>query len=112
MNTGQNKNNIEEILSSLDGVKRATASDFFYTRLKARMEAGLLPQPVKRSLYPAYALGALLVILLLNAAVLFTKSNSANNDVVSVNETETLQSIAAEYSPGDVNSLYDLNEEK
>ena len=42
MNTERNKQ-AEEIINSLDGVKRASAPDFFYTRLKARMEKGLDP---------------------------------------------------------------------
>ena len=37
MNNEQNKK-VEDILSSLDGVQKAVAPDFFYTRLKARME--------------------------------------------------------------------------
>ena len=43
MNPEKNKK-IEEILGSLDGIKKAPAPDFFYTRLKAKMEAGLLPK--------------------------------------------------------------------
>ena len=34
---------IDEILSGLDGVQRASAPEFFYTRLKARMEKGFEP---------------------------------------------------------------------
>ena len=36
---------IDEILSGLDGVQRASAPEFFYTRLKARMEKGFEPIP-------------------------------------------------------------------
>lgn len=113
----QNNKKIEEILNSLDGVKRAPAPDFFYTRLKARMlarledgEKDVLPAPARsRILKPAYALVALILVLLVNAAVIL-KGNAA--DAVSANETESLQSIAAEYNLNDVSSLYDLNEDK
>lgn len=102
----------EEILNSLDGVKRVSPPDFFYTRLKAKMEKGpVAPILKRRVLYPAYVLSALFLVLLVNAAVVFTKNNSTG-DNISATETETLQSIAAEYSPGDVSSLYDLNEER
>jgi hypothetical protein len=97
---------IEDILSSLDGSQRALAPDFFYTRLKARMEKGLIPQR-SRVLRPAYVLGLLILILGINAAVLL-KGEEASN----VADTETSQSIAAEYSLNDNNVLYDLNTEK
>ena len=106
----QNNKKIEEILNSLDGIKRAPAPDFFYTRLKARMEKDILPAPVRsRILRPVYAVAALVVVLLVNAAVIL-KNNSG--DIVSANENESLQSIAAEYNLNDISSLYDLNEDK
>ncbi|MGQ0738108.1 MAG: LysM peptidoglycan-binding domain-containing protein [Bacteroidota bacterium] len=111
MNTDKNKKT-EEILSSLDGLKKATAPDFFYTRLKARMEKETLPVDPKpgRVLRPVFALTALVAVLLINAAVIFTKSNAG--ETISVNEGETLQSIAADYNLNDVSSIYDLNEDK
>lgn len=108
----QKENRIEEILSSLDGVKRAPAPDFFYTRLKARMEKGFEPAVArKRVLYPAYALIAVVAVVLLNAVIMFSKNTSSSTDTA-LNETENLQSIAAEYNISDVSSLYDLNEER
>ncbi|HUR65439.1 MAG TPA: hypothetical protein VMZ03_03745 [Chitinophagaceae bacterium] len=106
----QNNKKIEEILNSLDGVKRAAAPEFFYTRLKARMEKDLLPAPVRsRILRPAYAFAALVLVLVVNAAVIL-KNNSG--DVVAASEGESIQSLAAEYNLNDVSSLYDLNEDK
>ncbi len=102
---------IEEILGSLDRTPRAAVPDFFYTRLKAKMEKGLEPAP-KRSwvLRPVYALTALAAILLINAAVLFQNNDSTENGN---NDLETLQSIAAEYSLNDNNAiLFDINQEK
>lgn len=113
------RNKIEEILGSLDGVKRAAMPDFFYTRLKARMlarheeggEKGLEPS-VKKSwvLRPVFALAALVLVLLINAAVIlkgnFVKENTTG-------DTETIQSIAAEYSLNDNNAiLFDITQDK
>jgi hypothetical protein len=109
----ENNKKTEEILCSLDGVKRAAPASFFYTRLKARMEKELLPSGTKtRGLKPAYAFTLLLVILLANAAVIFTNVNSSVETASAGSERETLQTIAAEYNPNDVSSLYDLNEDR
>lgn len=113
----QNNKKIEEILNSLDGVKRMPAPDFFYTRLKARMvtsqedgKKDILPSPVRSwILKPAYAFAALVLVLLVNAVVIL-KNNSG--DVVSAAEGDSLQSIATEYNLNDVSSIYDLNEDK
>ena len=87
----------DEVLDSLDGIQRATMPDFFYTRLKARMEKGYVPaSPRSWILRPAYAVAALLLVLIINAAVIFknreTKAGSGNPEI------ESLQSIAAEYN--------------
>ena len=100
MNNKRN-NQIEDILGSLDGNQRASVPDFFYTRLKAKMEKGN-ETVVHKSwlLRPAYAMAALVIVLLINAVVIF-KGGNINNQVTSTVENETLQSIAAEYSLND-----------
>ncbi len=110
MNNNKNSK-IEEILGSLDGTRRAAAPDFFYTRLKARMEKGLEPEP-KRPwiLRPTFALTVLAGVLLVNAAVIFQKNDAAET---ATSDAETLQSIAAEYSLNDNNTiLFDINQDK
>jgi hypothetical protein len=111
MQTEKN-NKIEDILGSLEGLQKATAPDFFYTRLKARLEKEIIPAATNpaRMLKPVYAWAALAVVLLINAAVILAKSNS--NEMISSNETETLESIAADYNLNDVTGIYDLNEDK
>lgn len=108
MNNNRN-NKIEDILGSLDGSPKATAPDFFYTRLKARMEKGLEPV-VKKSwvLRPAFALTVLAAVVLLNAAVILR--GDATKDTTT-NDSETLQSLAAEYSLNDNSYVYDLNQD-
>lgn len=109
MNNEQNKQ-IEDILGSLDGNQRAAVPSFFYTRLRARMEKGYEPA-TQRSwlLRPAYALAALVLIIAVNAAVIY-KENNVKKDITT--DTETLQSIAAEYRLNDNGILYDLNQDK
>lgn len=104
----------EEILSSLDGLAKATAPDFFYTRLKARMEKGLEPGTRKLWIWrPAYALAALVLLMVLNAAILLQgQGRNENSDNNNIADAEAAQSIAAEYSLNDNNTVYDLNFDK
>ncbi len=112
MNTENNKKT-EDILNSLEGIKRASPPAFLYTRLKARMEKDLLRVSKKNGLLkPAYAFPLLVLILAVNAFAIFGKKNNNSGDTASGNEKEILQSIAAEYNPSDMSSLYDLNEER
>ena len=102
-------NKTEQILSSLDGAQRAIVPDFFYTRLKARMEKGYESDaPKSWVLRPVFAIAALMVILLINATVIFTRTNT----IKETSETDNLQSIAAEYRLSESNLPYDLNAEK
>ena len=106
MNTDKNKR-IEDILNSLDGSHRAAAPDFFYTRLKARMEPAVKPSWILR---PVFALAGLVVVLLVNAAVILAGDAASENTAVA--DTESIQSIAAEYRLNDNSYVYDLNQEK
>jgi hypothetical protein len=102
-------NKIEEILNSLDGNQRAEPPAFFHTRLKARMERELGQRARGNKawiLRPAYALTALMMVLVINITVIL-KGNPAT-DGGNNGDTETVQSIAAEYSLNDNNIMYDL----
>ncbi len=103
----------EDILNSLDGIKRATAPDFFYSRLRARMEKQLISE--KKSgwvLRPVYAMIALFVILLINAAVLLRDNPESTSSLASTTDTESMQTMASEYRVNYVSSIYDLNQDK
>src|SRR5690349_4164882 len=102
-----NDKKIEDILSSLDGSQRASAPDFFYTRLKAKMERGIPAPQGSWKLRPAYVFGLLILILGVNAVVLFNGDEAVENNNVA--DSDNTQSIAAEYSLNDNNILYDLN---
>jgi hypothetical protein len=95
---------------------KATAPDFFYTRLKARMLAQVDKgrEAAKPALLrPAYAFAALIIVLLINVAVLFQNSNN-NSDMTAATtiDTDSIQALASEYSVTDAGILYDLNLEK
>ena len=110
MNNDRNKK-IEEILGSLDNVQKAAVPDFFYTRLKARMEKDLVPVTKKSLLLrPAFALSALAAVLIINAFVIFKGDTGKSN--ISNNDAETIQSLAAEYRLNDNINLYDINQDK
>jgi hypothetical protein len=103
------KNRIEQILNSLDGNQRAEVPDFFYTRLKVKMERELGQENRKNKawiLRPAYALTTLVIVLAINIAVILKGEQTTDNNNNS--DAETAQSIAAEYSLNDNNIMYDL----
>jgi hypothetical protein len=78
---------IDDILSSLDGAARAEAGPYFYSRLRARMEAGLLPRPIAWRLALVLVLVAVLNVLTLKAV----QQAPAASDTMA-------QTIASEYS--------------
>lgn len=102
-------NRTEEILSSIDKIERATAPDFFYTRLKARMERENESPARPWFLKPAYTFAVLFIVLVINAFVLFKGNLLKSSEGIS--ENDTMLSIAAEYNLND-NSVYDLNQDR
>ncbi len=110
METKRN-NNIEDILNSLDGSQRAAAPNFFYTRLKAKMEKGIEVK-TKRSwmLRPAYVVAGLLLILALNTVVFLKNSNAET--AIAEDSDISQQSIAAEYNLNEMTYVYDLNQDR
>ena len=115
MNTQKDKM-IDEILNSLDGCTPATAPDFFYTRLKARMEKESVPADrTFWMLRPAYAFAGMAIILLINAIAVFNQPSSITDDSTSATDTDSFQSLAAEYRLNEGNSsisMYNLNQDK
>lgn len=108
MNNQKNRNT-EDILGSLDNCQRALAPDFFYTRLKARMENELLKdRPKSWILRPVYALAGFALLLVANAVVILQKDDANSENTP---DTVSVQSIASEYSLND-NSIYDITQEK
>jgi len=87
---------IEQDLSSLDGMKRANAPDFFYTRLAARMEKELTTPAWIPFGKPVWLIATLLVFLVLNTMMIKQSKLSTTNSS-SEKAGSSLQSFAAEY---------------
>ena len=101
-----NSKRIEDALGSLEGIQRAKAPDFLYTRLKSRMETefdqgGPLGRWLTR---PVLALSIAAIILIMNATtvVKMWKQNT------SVTTTESATVAAADY-PVNVYPVYNEN---
>lgn len=91
---------INETMSSLDGVQRASAPPFLMTRIRA----GLAKAPAQsawESLYafvsrPAIAFAGILLIVALNFLVILQKQKSQKQDMV--NTTTEQVDVASQYN--------------
>lgn len=102
-----NDSRIDAVLDSLEGIQRAKAPDFLYTRLKSRMEqefdqGGPLGRWLTR---PVLALTIAAIVLIINATTVLKmwEQNTATN-----NTNESGQLIAAEY-PAGIYPVYNEN---
>lgn len=89
-------NKLGEILSSLDGVQRAAAPDFFYTRLQARMEKELTTPAWIPFGKPVWLIATLMVCLVMNTLMIKQSKHTKTNST-STNNSSSLQSFASEY---------------
>lgn len=95
-----NPHGIDEVLSSLEGIRQAKAPAFFYTRLRERMERELESTggPVLRLLTrPALALSLAAIILILNATAIM---EMWNQEKTATTESSQQQLLASEYPIG------------
>lgn len=96
---------IEDALSSLDGIKKASPPSFFFTRLEARMQKkkNVWDEASSFVTRPVIVFAGILLILLINAAVIFTSSNSTissekqNNELATVDEYSQVSSSFYEF---------------
>jgi hypothetical protein len=102
-----NDSRIDSVLNSLEGMQRAKAPDFMYTRLKGRMEqefdqGGPLGRWLTR---PVLALTIAAIILIANATTVLKmwEQNTHPNT-----NTESGQLVAAEY-PAGIYPVYNEN---
>lgn len=90
----------EEIINSIDGIRHAPAPDFFYTRVKARMEKEIPVMNFRnRKLLPALLISGLVALLLINALIFFKDDESG---IMSTGKNETMQIVVNEYHFNDV----------
>jgi len=78
-------NKAEDILGSLDKVRRATPQPYLFTRIKARMARG--EEQVNqnsRSIFarPAFVLAGLVLVLIVNAFILFRQGSSTESSTL------------------------------
>ena len=105
-----NEEEFDEILHSLDGIKKAEAPEFFYTRLQAsfqqRRSNSMLVLILGFLGQPAFALASLSMFVLINLYSL-TSMKSVNNEEVTINATTSpsLQTFAEEYDLS-ISTLY------
>lgn len=96
-----NPQKIDEVLNSLEGIQRAKAPAFFYTRLRGRMERELenTGGPLVRLLTrPALALSLAAIILILNTTAIMEMWQQ--EETVSVESAQQQQLLASEYPMG------------
>lgn len=71
---------VEKTLQSLEGVQRAEANPYLFTRIKARMQKNtsweLISSFVSR---PIVALATLLLVMIINALVVLSSGNNEGN---------------------------------
>lgn len=70
---------VEKTLQSLDGLQRAEANPFLFTRIKARMQKNSPWERITSFVSrPAIALAGLFLIMLINAFVVFSSGDKEN----------------------------------
>ena len=87
-----NNKDLEADLNSISNLKAVGAPDFFYTRLKARMEKQALSNESALPLQPIVVICALTLFLFINSLLLENDSNRVN-----ANANQEMEALAASY---------------
>lgn len=90
---------VEETLNSLDGLQKAAATPFFYTRLKASMQNepnNFWATVTSFITKPVIAFAVVGLVILLNASALFLQNNNSTADVAVTSQTD--QANADDYN--------------
>ncbi|MGN6534033.1 MAG: hypothetical protein ACTHK0_19995 [Ginsengibacter sp.] len=84
---------IEETMRSVDGIEKASPRPFFFTRLEARMQnqKSIWEEISSFVAKPLVAFACICLVIMINATVIFSSSNSSNstNSVSQQNELAT-----------------------
>ena len=95
----ENNTRTEKIMESLAGLQKTAASDFFYTRLTARMQKEA--EPVNKSFFilrPAFVTTALSVVFIINIFSLTQFNNQPKQkEAIQSNKPATIESFAEAY---------------
>ena len=88
---------INEAMDSLEGLGKAEAPPFFYTRLEARMEQELAPTRGALAFFsnPKWSVAMLSLFMILNVGSIFLITGEDNGE--GAEEVATLESFGEEY---------------
>jgi hypothetical protein len=92
----ENNKRTERVLGSLDGLQKAMAPDFFYTRLTGRMQRE--EEPVRKPFFllrPVFITAALSVVLIIN---IFSLTQLNKKTTKQTNSPATIESFATAYN--------------
>ena len=98
---------VDETLSSVDGIQRATANPFLFTRIKEKLavkEKGIWGIAASIITRPAFAIVAFVLIVLINLAIFF--KNQPESVQTATQDDEQL--FASEYNLAGA-TIYDEN---
>ncbi|NCW87989.1 MAG: hypothetical protein EBV71_03765 [Chitinophagia bacterium] len=90
---------VDQLISSLDQVKRAPAPAFFYTRLRARMDHNSVAPLLGVQLRPALALFIMLLLFLVNTILVINRTPTPT--LADVTDKEESQHWSNEYAAND-----------
>lgn len=85
---------VDEYLQSLQGLQATGTDDFFYTRLRARMDKRISNQSWALPFKPALLIGTLSILLILNGLIL---ASQFNNKKTNSAEKSSIQKFAESY---------------
>ncbi len=85
---------VDEHLQTIQGLQEVATDEFFYTRLKARMERNKNEQGWSFPLKPVWVIGTLALLLTVNGFIL---SQQVTTKKVKTTETSSLQKFAESY---------------
>jgi hypothetical protein len=92
---------LDDHLQLLDNIQEVGTDEFFYTRLKARMEARKAGEEWGFVVRPAMAIAALSLLLVLNGFLFFQFSSKEKSQA----EGYSIQRFASDYNQS-INSIY------
>lgn len=88
----------EKIMTSLDGLQKAAAPAYFYTRLTGKMQQDMeVGRKTTLLLRPAFAVGLLTVFLIVNIISIAQFTDQSKNKVTHEKKQATIQTFAEAY---------------
>lgn len=109
--TNQREHLVEETLSSLDGIHRAKASPYLYTRLQAVLDQESKNFWQESALWlarPIVAFSAALLVFVINALLVYQHFSSGNTTWAE----DQFMAVEYSYTPAAEETSYLLNEEQ